>query len=206
MANVTKLSANLRDRAGKGAARAVRNSGLVPGVIYGEKKEPVLISMDPRVLMGQMHRVGFWTHVFSLDVSGQSYQVLARDVQFHPVNDQPLHVDFLRVGAGTTIRVMVPVTFINELTSPGLKKGGVLNIVRHEVEMLCNVASIPECLVVDLGKSDVGSSIHFSAVSGVGDAKPVITDRDFTIATIAAPSGMKADAEPGAEAAAAPVA
>ena len=191
MATAHPLNAELRDRAGKGAARAVRRAGRVPGVIYGNKQEPVLISVNPVDLMKEIQKPGFFSHVYEVQVGSDSYKVLARDLQVHPVNDMPVHVDFMRFSAKTRLAVEVGVEFINEETCPGLKEGGVLNVVRHEVELRCSPDSIPE-----------------SNITLPENVELTITDRDFTIATIAAPTvyteaeeGDEEEAEEGAEAA-----
>ena len=184
------LPAQTRDGAGKGAARAVRRSGLVPGVIYGDKKEPVLIAMDPRDLMAQMHKVGFWTQIFDVEVGKDKHHVLPRDVQFDPVSDAPIHVDFLRVTDKTQIKVNVPVHFVNEEASPGLKRGGVLNVVRHEIEVMCAAGSLPESIVVDVTGKEINDTLHISEVD-LPKGVVLTIDRDFTIATLTAPSGLK---------------
>jgi large subunit ribosomal protein L25 len=182
------LSATKRDRAGKGSARAARRSGLIPAVIYGGKIAPETININANTFTKMMNQPGIMSNVIKLEVEGKSTNVLARDIQFHPVNDRPLHIDFLRITASSTVTAMVPVNFINEDTSPGLKGGGVLNVVRHEIEMNCSAINIPESLTVDLAGTDIGDSIHISAIALPDDAQPTITDRDFTIATIAAPT------------------
>jgi large subunit ribosomal protein L25 len=182
------LSATKRDRAGKGSARAARRSGLIPAVIYGGKIAPETININANTFTKMMSQPGIMSNVINLEVEGKSTNVLARDIQFHPVNDRPLHIDFLRITASSTVTAMVPVNFINEDTSPGLKGGGVLNVVRHEIEMNCSAINIPESLTVDLAGTDIGDSIHISAIALPDDAQPTITDRDFTIATIAAPT------------------
>lgn len=192
--DVSKLPVQARDRAGKGAARATRREGLVPGVIYGDKKPPRLIAMQPKHLLAAMHRPGFNTQVFELELDGGKHRVMAQDVQMHPVSDKPIHVDFLRVGADTEVTVHVPVHFLNEDKSPGIKRGGVLNVVRHEVVMIGKPADLPSQLEVDLEGLDVNETIHFSAVKVPAGVRPEITDRDFTVATITAPSGMKSEA------------
>ncbi len=203
----TTLTAVKRERAGKGAARAVRNQGLVPGVIYGDKKPPVLFSIDPRQILAQMARPGFWTHQFEIDIEGETTLTMCQDLQVHPVSDRPIHVDFLRIRADSTVTVDVPVKFVNEDRAPGLKRGGVLNVVRHDVEVHCKANDVPEHLVADLAGLDVGDSIHISAVALPEGVKPTIADRDFTIATIVAPSGMKSEeSEAAAAEAAAPAA
>lgn len=195
----TTLTATKRERAGKGAARAVRNQGLVPGVIYGDKQPPVLFSIDPRQLLAQMARPGFWTHQFEIDVDGQTTLTMCQDIQVHPVSDRPIHVDFLRITADSTVEVDVPVKFVNEDRAPGLKRGGVLNVVRHEVVLVCKADAIPESLVADLTGLDVGDSLHISAIKLPEGVKPTI-DRDFTVATIVAPSGLKAEEAAAADA------
>jgi large subunit ribosomal protein L25 len=188
MSDNLNLSATKRDRAGKGSARAARRSGLIPAVIYGGKIAPETININANTFTKMMSQPGIMSNVINLEVEGKSTNVLARDIQFHPVNDRPLHIDFLRITASSTVTAMVPVNFINEDTSPGLKGGGVLNVVRHEIEMNCSAINIPESLTVDLAGTDIGDSIHISAIALPDDAQPTITDRDFTIATIAAPT------------------
>lgn len=190
MAQTHALTAELRERAGKGAARATRRTGRVPAVIYGNKQDPVMISLDPIELFKEMHRPGFFAHVYEITVEGKTEKALARDLQLHPVNGKPMHVDFMRFSAKTRLHVEVTVEFINEDKCPGLKEGGVLNIVRHEVELVCTPDNIPETLVVDLAGFNIGDSVHISAVSLPDGVTPAITDRDFTIATIAAPTVM----------------
>lgn len=188
MAEIATLHAKRRERSGKGAARADRRSGYVPAVVYGDKKEPLLVSLDIGTLSRNVRQSGFFARQFDLEVDGQTHRVLARDVQFEPVTDAPLHVDFLRVSAETEIRIAVPVVFTNEDGSPGLKRGGVLNVVRHEIEVECPVAAIPESFVVDLTGLEIGDSVHMSNIALPERVVPTITDRDFTVATIAAPT------------------
>ncbi len=193
MTQVIALAAEGRERAGKGTARQTRRDGRIPAVIYGGKQAPITISLDQRGFTRILHQPGFFTHLFDVTVDGATHRVLPRDVQFHPVTDVPLHVDFLRVAADTRITVMVPVEFVNQDKSAGLKKGGVLNIVRHEIEVTAVADSIPEHITVSCEGFDVGASIHISSVTLPEGVKPTI-DRDFTIATIAAPSGLKSEA------------
>jgi large subunit ribosomal protein L25 len=182
------MSATKRDRAGKGSARAARRSGLIPAVIYGGKTAPETININDNSFRKLMSQPGIMSHVIALEVGGKTTNVLTRDIQFHPVTDIPLHVDFLRVTASSTVTVMIFVVFTNEDASPGLKSGGVLNVVRHEIEMSCSATSIPESLTVDLSGTEIGDSVHISSVSLPENTQPTITDRDFTIATIAAPT------------------
>ena len=195
MSDFAVLPAEQRDRAGKGAARATRREGFVPGVIYGAKKEPVLFKMDPRVLTRAFAETAFMSTQFTVSIGADEHRVLPRDVQFHPVSDKPIHVDFLRVSDSTRVRVFVPVDFINEDESEGLTRGGVLNVVRHEVELMCTVAAIPDSLVVNLAGMDINDSAKISDVDLPEGVKPTISDRDFTIATIAAPSVVLTEAE-----------
>jgi large subunit ribosomal protein L25 len=192
MSETSTLVAELRDRAGKGAARAARRAGRVPGVIYGNKQDPLLISVDPKLLDRALHRPGFFTRLIDLQVGSEKHKVLPRDVQLDPVTDRPLHIDLLRVSEDSTIHVAVPVHFINQDKSPGLRRGGVLNIVRHEIDMVVRANAIPDHITVDLEGTDIGTSIHISMIKIPEGARLTITDRDFTVATVAAPTVEKA--------------
>ncbi|WP_022729465.1 50S ribosomal protein L25/general stress protein Ctc [Fodinicurvata sediminis] len=191
MSETRTLKAEKRERAGKGGARAARRAGLVPAVIYGDKKDPVTITLEERDIVRELFTPGFFTHLFDIKIGNKKEQVLARDVQLHPVKELPLHVDFLRVSAKSRVNVEVPVHFINDEECKGIKVGGVLNVVRHTVELDCNAGNIPEYIEIDLIGYDVGDSIHISEVALPDDVAPTISDRDFTIATIAAPSALK---------------
>ena len=208
MASFTTIQAEARELAGKGAARATRRAGKVPAVIYGAKQMPTLIALDPREIMRELIRGGWRSRLFEVQVGGATQRALMRDVQFHPVSDKPEHVDFQRLAAGEPIRVAVVVNFLNEATSPGLKRGGVLNVVRHSVEVLCDPDSVPEHFEADLGALDINDNIRFSDLTGTEGAKPTITERDFVIATVAAPTKMAdvpaAEGAAGAAPAAAP--
>lgn len=197
MSKRTSLEVEPRDRAGKGAARAARRDGMVPGVIYGDKKPPVMFNVPKQRLMAELNAPGFWTRQFEVKVNGQSHRTLCQNIQTHPINDQPIHIDFLRISATSQITVDVPVKFLNEAKSPGLKRGGVLNIVRHEIEVACTPDNIPDLLEVDLAGVDIGDSIHISQISLPDGVQPVISDRDFTVATLAAPTVMRSEAEEG---------
>jgi large subunit ribosomal protein L25 len=192
MADVIAIKATERSRTGKGAARSVRREGKIPGVIYGEKQEPETIALDFNDLWKLMLKGKFLATVFEIDVDGKKSRVLPREVQLDPVKDFPTHVDFQRVGASDRVRVSVPMRFINEGLSPGLKRGGILNIVRHEVEVICPPDRIPEYFEFDLTGIEIGRSIHISAVKMPEGVRPTILNRDFTIATI---SGKKAEEE-----------
>jgi large subunit ribosomal protein L25 len=198
-----ELKADARERVGKGSAREVRRNGKIPAVIYGEKKPPLAIALSYKDVYYKIHGGGFMTTIATIDVGGEKIQVLPKDYQLDPVRDFPMHVDFLRIGKDTIVTVDIPVHFINEEKSPGIKRGGVLNVVRHEVEFHCPATSIPEFITLDLDGTDIGDSLHISAVKLPEGVRPVISDRDFTIATIAGSSAMKPEpAEEGAEAAA----
>jgi len=184
-----ELKAELRERVGKGSSRELRRKGLIPAVIYGDKQEPVAISLPSKEVTLKIHSGGFMTTIATIDVGGKKISVLPKDYQLDPVRDFTMHVDFLRVGANTQVNVEVPVHFINEAKSPGIKIGGVLNIVRHEVELHCPADAIPEFLTADLSGLKIGDGIHISNIKLPEGATPVIGDRDFTIATIVAPAG-----------------
>ena len=189
MSENTLISADLRDRVGKGSARAARRAGKIPAVIYGDKKEPIAIEIEARMMRKIIHEPGIFSRLLDINVDNGKHTVLMRDIHFHPVTDDPLHFDFLRVGGSSTISVAIGVEFINEDICPALKIGGVLNIVRHEVELNCLPISIPEKLTIDLAEAKIGDSIHISAVELPDGVTPTITDRDFTIATLQSPGG-----------------
>ena len=202
MSDVIELPAAERERAGKGPARAARRAGQVPGVIYGAKKDPIMIAVENRRLNKLLNSGGFFSTLFDLKVGSKSERVLPRDVQFDPVTDQPVHVDFLRVSAATNVTVQVPVNFLNEDACQGLVEGGVLNVVRYEIELSCRADAIPQQIDIDLTGLQIGDGVHISMVSLPDGVEPTITDRDFTIATIVAPTGVKDEAaEAAAEAA-----
>ncbi|KAA0677387.1 50S ribosomal protein L25/general stress protein Ctc [Roseomonas genomospecies 6] len=202
MTQIVPLSAETRDRAGKGTARQTRRDGRIPAVIYGDKQAPIMISLEKFAFTRVLNQAGFFTHLFDITVDGATHRVLPRDVQFHPVTDVPLHVDFLRVSADTRTHVQVPVEFVDQEKSPGLKRGGVLNIVRHELDVTVSAGNIPEQITISCEGFDVGDSIHISAVKLPEGVASTITDRDFTIATIVAPSGLKSEEAESTEAAA----
>ena len=195
MSEANILEAEARDRVGKGAARATRRAGRVPSVIYGAKKDPKVISIDPLVLRKHLEAGTFFSTVFEVKINDDVERVLPRDVQLHPVTDIPQHVDLLRVTAATKVTVEVPCRFLNEDESEGLRRGGVLNVVRYAIEVLCSVDNIPQEVDVDLAGLDIGDSVHFSHVSLPDGVEPTILDRDFTIATIAAPTIVEEETE-----------
>ena len=204
MPEIVTLSAERRARAGKGAARATRRMGRVPGSIYGGDQEPSLISLEPRELSRALAKRGFLATVAEVKVDDAVHRTLPRDIQYHPATDEPLHVDFMRVDVDTQVTVTVPVAFINQELSIGLRRGGILNIVRHGIALVCQVDNIPEQLVVDLDGLDIGDSIHISAVSLPPGSRVTITGRDFTIASIAASSAVREEAVAAASAPPAP--
>jgi large subunit ribosomal protein L25 len=198
MATAAKeLKAQARSGVGKGAARALRREGLIPAVIYGDKKPPLAISISYNEAMKAIHAGGFLSHVVTVDVDGEKHSVIPRDYQVDPVKDKALHVDFLRIGKGSKINVQVPVHFINEEDSPGIKRGGVLNIVHHTLDLTVAADNIPEAITVDLTGLDVGDSIHISGIKLPAGASDHSHEEDVTIATIVAPSGLRAEEAAG---------
>jgi large subunit ribosomal protein L25 len=188
MVETITFEAESRVGVGKGAARQLRRAGRVPAIIYGERKDQQMVSLEARALRRQLTNPRFFSTLCSLEVGGDTIRVLPREVQLHPVSDDPIHADFVRVSAGTTITVEVQVVFLNEDISPGLKRGGVLNVVRREIEVVCPADSIPGQLELDLATADIGDSLHISQMSLPEGVQPTITDRDFTVATISAPT------------------
>ena len=201
MSDSEVMAAQSRKEIGRGAARAARRSGRVPGVIYGAGKDTQSISVDQRELDREMGRGGFYTRLYRLKVGKISEQVLPREVQLHPVTDVPMHVDFLRLSGDSTIRLQIPIYFENEEDSPGVKRGGVVNIVRHEVEVNCRADAIPESFTADLSGLDIGDAVRISNIFLPEGVEPVINDRDFTIATITASSAAIEEAAEEAAAA-----
>lgn len=187
MVQTIRIEAVSREQAGKGAARATRNKGIVPAVIYGAKQEPTLLGLDPRDIMKELHRGGWQTHLYEVSVAGaEAVRCLMKDIQFHPVTDQPLHVDFQRLAPGQLIKVKVPVHFVNEATAPGIKNGGTLNVVRRTVEVWSDPDLVPEFFEIDLAAAEIADTLRWSAVKDTKGTKAVI-ERDFVVATIAAP-------------------
>jgi large subunit ribosomal protein L25 len=204
MSDQLTLPAEARDRAGKGASRALRREGRVPAVVYGEKKEPLPIHVEEKLLTKMLHTGHFMNSVVMIDYQGKPQRTLPKAVDFHPVTSRPIHVDFLRIGEHTKVQVAVPVRFDNEEASPGLKRGGVLNVVAHELELVCDAASIPNEIHVALDGLDIGDAVHISNVNLPQGVSPANQDEDFTVATIVAPSAMKAEEEETAPADAVP--
>ncbi len=195
MSETYELKAEARERVGKGSARQLRRNGKVPAVIYGDKQPPVSIALSYKDVYYKIHRGGFMTTIATIDVDGEKYKVLPKDYQLDPVRDFPTHVDFLRIGKDTIVTVEIPCHFIDEEESVGLRRGGVLNVVRHAIELYCPADSIPEHIEISVAGLDIGDGIHISAVTLPEGVRPTITDRDFTIATIAAPAGLKSEEE-----------
>jgi large subunit ribosomal protein L25 len=200
MPEIIPLSAELRGAAGKGAARATRRAGRVPGIVYGGGEEPMAISLDPRELTRALAKRGFFATLVELTIDGARQRTLPREVQYHPTTDKPLHIDFMRVAATSRVTVTVPVAFVNQEQSIGIRRGGILNIVRHGIELNCPVDGIPDHLTVSLGGLDIGDSVHISAVSLPEGCRPTITARDFTIASIAPSSAVREEAATAASA------
>jgi large subunit ribosomal protein L25 len=201
MAEIASIPAAKRAQAGRGHARALRRAGKVPGTVYGDNKNPDIVSLDEKALAKEYNRGGFLSRLYDLEVDGVKTRVLPREVQVHPVYDQPIHVDFMRVAPKARIRLMIPVVFTGNEASPGIKRGGVLNVVRHEIECYCGADAIPEHISASIAGMDIGSSLHISAIALPPGVKPVITTRDFTVATVAAPTLLtEAEEKPAAAA------
>jgi len=198
MAQTSVLKAEVRERGGKGAARAVRREERVPAVIYGDKKPPLMISLPQRETTRRLHAGGFLTHLVEIDIGGETIRAIPKDFQLDPVRDFLIHVDFLRVGEGARLTIAVPVHFKNHADSPGLKRGGVLNVVRHRIDMVVPADAIPEFVEVDLAGLDIGDSVHISAIPLPAGVTPTIRDRDFTVATIAGAASVLPEVEEGA--------
>ncbi|MEQ8742007.1 50S ribosomal protein L25/general stress protein Ctc [Parasphingorhabdus sp.] len=204
MSDQLSISAEPRERAGKGASRALRREGRVPAVIYGDKKEAVAIHVEAKALNKLLGTGHFMNSLVQVEVNGEKTRTLPKDVAFDPVTDRPLHVDFFRLAKGAKVQVNIPVVFINEEASPGLKRGGVMNVVRHELDLMCDADHIPDQIEIDVTGLEIGDSIHISSITLPKGAESAITDRDFTIAGVTAPSALKSaddEAEASEEAA-----
>ena len=193
---MNSLEANIRDNSTKGQLNAIRNSGNVPAIVYGGKDQNQKISISKKLLKVLIEKENFLSNIITLNVDGKSQNVLPREVKYHILSDEPMHVDFLRVLPGVKIKIEVPVNFINHEKSPGLKRGGVLNIVRRKVELKCPSEKIPENLTIDLEGVDIGESFKISSVKLDTEVVPTIQGRDFVIATLAAPTVMKEPEKP----------
>ena len=203
MANGTTIEAEARERAGKGAARATRRAGMVPAVIYGAKETPTICQLDPRIVLRELHRGGWRSRPYQLSVGGSTVRALMRDVQFHPVTDKPIHVDFQRLAAGEKIRIAVTIQFQGEATSPGIKRGGLLNVVRPAVDVLADPETGPEFFTADISQLDINTSLHWRDLKGTEGVQPAGAIDEITLATITPPT-KSAEATPDAAAAAAP--
>ena len=195
MAETITIEASLREGVGKGASRATRRAGFVPAVIYGDKKDPVSIQIKLNHIVRLLNRGGFMSHTYKIDVKGETASVLPRDLQLHPVTDAPMHIDFLRLAKGATIVMSVPVRVTGEEECEGLARGGVINHTRHEVELNVPADSIPEFIEASIAGLDLGAAVKISDVTLPKGVTPTITDRDFTVATIASPGGATDDAD-----------
>ena len=197
-----ELSATVREKVGKGAARSTRRDGKVPAVIYGGNKSPIPIAIAERDIEQRIYGGGFYTSVATIDTGSDKVRALPRDFQRHPISERVMHVDFMRIEDGMTVTIEIPVRFINEEDSPGIKRGGALNIVRHRIAVQCPVDNIPERITADVTGLEINDSLHISAITLPEGVNPTITDRDFTVATVAAPAGVKEELRAAAEAAA----
>ncbi len=195
MSDALTLPAETRERAGKGASRALRREGRIPAVIYGGKEEPITIHVEEKELIRQLMTGQFMNSIVQIELGKDTIRAIPKDVALHPVTDRPTHADFFRLAKGGKIEVSVPVVFTNEEESPGLKKGGVLNVVRHDLELVCENDKIPGEIEIDVTGKEVGDSIHISEVNLPAGSESAITDRDFTIATLVAPSALKKSEE-----------
>lgn len=195
----TKLNATKRVKAGKGASRANRRAGLIPAVIYGDKKEPVMIALEEKVLVAEMNKKGLWTRQYEIVADGESHHVLCQDIQKHPVSNRPIHADFLRISKNSHLTLDIPLTFANEEVAPGIKKGGILNIVHRTIEVKCTPDNIPETFVIDLAQAEIGDSFGAFAIT-LPKGVSLTAEEDFTVATIITPT--QTEEAPAVEAAA----
>jgi large subunit ribosomal protein L25 len=196
---MNSLDANIRDTKTKGELNSLRNNGDVPAIIYGGEAQNEKVSISKKLLKTLIDKENFLSNIVTLSINGKTQNVLPREIKYHIITDEPIHVDFLRVVPGVKIRIEVPVHFINHEKSPGLKRGGVLNIVRRKVELRCPSEKIPENLVIDLDGVDIGESFKISSINLDSEVTPTITGRDFVIATLAAPTVMKEPEKPAEE-------
>ena len=199
MSQDSQIIVNKRENNGTGSSRSLRLQQKIPGIIYGDKKDPIPVILDEKVLKIKIKDPTFFSKQCEIKFNGETIKVLPKDLQLHPVKESILHIDFLRVGENTTVTLFVPVKFINENNCPGIKQGGVLNVVKREIELITLVSKIPESLEANLDGLEIGDSIHISSINLQEGVKPVISDRDFTIATIAPPTVMKVEEEKSVE-------
>ena len=191
MSKETSIDAEIRSGAGKSSVKKVISAGKIPSIIYGLGEDPINISLDKILVQKEINAGGFLTRIFSLNIDGKKNLAIPREVQFHPLSDQPIHVDFLRLAPDSKITLDIPTRFINEETSPGLKRGGVLNVNRRTVQLSCPASNIPEEIVFDLDGLEIGDTIRISSITLPDGVVPLITDRDFTVASVAAPTVVK---------------
>jgi large subunit ribosomal protein L25 len=206
MAQVQELNVEVRDGRGKGPSFQARSKGLVPAIIYGGDSEPQTINVDGRTLERHIEKGAFLTSLLMLNIAGKKTRVIPRQVQLDPVSDRPVHVDFMRLAEGANVRLAIPVHFKGQDVSPGLKKGGVLNIVRHQIELICSADNIPNEIVVDISQLDIAESVHISALELPKGAKPVVRGRDFTVCSIVASTTVREEQKAAATASDAPAA
>ena len=199
MADIVTIVAEPRERVGKGASRASRRAGKVPAVIYGDNKEPEAIQIPQNEIIRLLNRGGFMSHTFEVQVGKKTTTVLPRDLQLHPVSDMPMHIDFLRLGKGAVVTMEVPIKVVGEEQSAGLKRGGVINYTRHEIEVHVPANAIPEYIEVSVADLDINEAVKISDVKLPKGVEPTITDRDFTICAIVAPSGLKSSSNAAGE-------
>lgn len=200
MSSVVTIEAQVRQETGTSGARKARRQGTVPGVVYGQNKENQFISIDPRSIAKELYIPGFFSRLFSLSIDGKSQNVLVRDVQLHPVTDMPLHIDFMRVSTKSRIHVNIPVNVINDDKAPGVKKGGVVNVIHHTLEVICPADSIPSEITVDLTGMETGQAVHLTDITLPKDVVAAHPERDNTLVSIVAPGGgIKADEEEQSE-------
>lgn len=195
MAEIQTIAAERREKTGKGPARAARRANLVPAIIYGGQEEPAMVAIERAILDMEIRKPAFFGTIVDIKVNGESIRVLPRELQLHPVTENALHLDLLRVTERTRISVNVPVVFENEDASPGLSRGGVLNVVRYEIEVVCQAGNIPAQIVADVGGLDIGDSLHISMIDLPAGVQPAEQDRDFTIAAVATPTVMSEEEE-----------
>ena len=193
---MNSLEANIRNNKTKGELNAIRKNGEVPAIVYGGKDKNQKVSISKKMLKNLIEKENFLSNIITLNLDGKTQNVLPREVKYHILSDEPTHVDFLRILPGVKIKIEVPVNFINHEKSPGLKRGGVLNIVRRKVELKCPAENIPDEIIIDLAGTDIGTSIKISSVKLPENVIPTITDRDFVIATVASPTVMKEPEKP----------
>lgn len=199
MVEVTQLTAESRSAGPQSSLRMLRQEGRVPAIVYGANKDPEIISLDAVALKKEINRGGFSNRLFDLKTDKKTERVLPREVQLHPVTDKPIHIDFLRLTGESEVRLAVPVAFVDEEKCPGIKRGGLINVVRHDIELICRADSIPENLSASLDGLEIGDSIHINNINLPDNVRPYITDRDFTVATIAPPTIIREEATSEAE-------